>query len=99
MLTLYFYSTHGSISFKLSAKALYLTLGIGILISLGNFLIIKAFTIGAPQSQFSAIMYPTLIVYGFLIGILAFHEKIHFPQIIGIVFAGVGLFLIAYFRK
>src|SRR5579871_5311453 len=61
MLTLYFLTSHGIKSVRLSPKAFYLTLGIGLLISLGNFGIFKAYSLGAPLSQFSAIMYPALI--------------------------------------
>lgn len=99
MLALYFATSHGIKSVRLSPKAFYLAIGIGLLISLGNFAVIKAFSLGAPQSQFSAIMYPVLITYALLIGLLAFHERLHFPQLVGIVLAGVGLFLISYFRK
>ena len=99
MLALYFLTNQSSKSLRLSPKAFYLALGVGILISLGNFGIIKAYTLGAPQSQFSAIFYTVLITYAFLLGLLAFHEKLHFPQLVGVILAGSGLFLIAYFRK
>ncbi len=99
MLALYFVTSHGAKSVRLSPKALYLAIGIGLLISLGNYGIIKAFSLGAPQSQFSAIMYPTLITYALIIGLIAFHEKLHIVQLLGIVLAGTGLFLIVYFRK
>lgn len=99
MLGLYLATSHGVKSLRLSSKAFYLAIGIGLLISLGNFAVIKAFSLGAPQSQFSAIMYPALITYALLIGLLAFHEKLNLPQLIGILLAGVGLFLISYFRK
>jgi drug/metabolite transporter (DMT)-like permease len=99
MLVLYFVANHEVKSLRLSSKALYLALGIGVLISLGNFGIIKAYSLGAPQSQFSAIFYTALIAYAFLLGLLAFHEKLHAPQVLGIVLAGTGLFLVAYFRK
>lgn len=99
MLALYFLTSHDTKSIRLGNKAFYLALGIGLLISLGNYTIIKAFSLGAPQSQFSAIMYPALITYALLIGLLAFNEKLRIPQLIGIVLAGTGLFLIAYFRK
>src|SRR5947209_14046553 len=85
MLTLYFATSHGIKSVRLSQKAFYLAIGIGLLISLGNFAIIKAFSLGAPQSQFTAIMYPALITFGLLIGLLAFHEKLHPPQLLGIL--------------
>lgn len=99
MLALYFLSDNHAKTLKLSPKAFCLALGIGLLISLGNVAIIKAFALGAPQSQFTAIMYSALIGYGLFIGLLFFHEKLHFLQIIGVLLAGVGLVLIAYFRK
>ncbi|MCA9327795.1 EamA family transporter [Candidatus Saccharibacteria bacterium] len=99
MLALYFLTQRGEVSLKLSPKALYLTIAMGVLISLGNYAIIKAYSLGAPQAQYTAIMYSTLIVYGLLIGLLAFHEKLHLPQLLGVFLAGIGLFLIAYFRK
>lgn len=99
MVALYFVTSHGVKSVRLSTKASYLAIGIGLLISLGNFGIIKAFSLGAPQSQFSAIMYPTLITYALLIGLLVFHEKLHLIQLLGVIIAAIGLFLIVYFRK
>ena len=41
----------------LSSKTLWLALGIGLLISLGNFGIIKAYSLGAPQSLFTPLFY------------------------------------------
>ena len=99
MLALYFLTSGDVKSLRLSPKAFYLAIGIGLLISIGNFVIIKAFSLGAPQSQFSAIMYPALISYSLIIGLIAFHEKLHIAQLFGIILAGTGMFLIVYFRK
>lgn len=99
MIALYFATSHGIKTVRLSPKAFYLAFGIGLLISLGNYGIIKAFSLGAPQSQFSAIMYPLLITYALIIGLLVFHEKLHMIQLLGIILAGAGLFLIVYYRK
>jgi drug/metabolite transporter (DMT)-like permease len=99
MLVLYLITSHGSKSLRLSPKAFYVTVGIGLLISLGNLAIIKALSMGAPQSRFTAIMYPTLIAYGLLIGLLVFHEKLHVQQLFGIILAAAGLFLIVFFKK
>src|ERR1039457_20571 len=48
-------------SLSLSAKTLPIVFGIGILLALGNFGIIKAFSLGAPQSLFSIMCYITLL--------------------------------------
>lgn len=99
MLALFFATSGSARSLRLSPKAFYLALGIGLLISIGNFLIIKAFSLGAPQSQFSAIMYPALMIYALAIGVLIFNEKLHSFQILGVFLTGAGLILITLFRK
>ena len=83
----------------LEQRYLLIALGIGALISLGNFGIIKALSLGAPQSLFTPIFYVALIVYGVIFGLLFWREHLNIIQIIGIVMAVVGLFLVAYFRK
>src|SRR5436189_4436104 len=55
-------------SFSLPTKYIPLALSIGALISIGNFFIIKAYSLGAPQSTFSAMFYSLLIVYGLFVG-------------------------------
>jgi drug/metabolite transporter (DMT)-like permease len=80
-------------------KYIWTAIGIGALISLGNFGIIKAFSLGAPQSSFSVIFYTALIVYSVLVGLLVWHESLKPIQIFGMALALVGIFLTAYFRK
>lgn len=82
----------------LTSKNLIFALSIGACLSFGNFLIIKAFSLGAPQSSFSAIMYPLLITYSLIAGIFIWHEKINVPQFVGILFAIIGIILIFYFK-
>jgi len=86
-------------SIVLASKYLWIGLGIGILISLGNFLIIKAYTLGAPQTLFTAIFYPVLIIYAVLVGMLVWHEKLNLGQGVGIVLSILGIVAIFYFKK
>lgn len=79
-------------------KSLWTAIAIGALIGLGNFGIIKAYSLGAPQSIFTALFYVTLIVYGVLFGLIVWHEHLRAVQLLGIVLAAVGVFLTAYFR-
>lgn len=72
---------------------------IGGLISIGNFLIIKAYSMGATQSGFTSIFYPLLIIYGVSAGLLFWHEKLSMYQILGLSLALIGVFLMVYFRK
>ncbi len=97
MFTLYIVSDKGSSAPK--GKYLWAAFAMGAFISLGNFGIIKAYSLGAPQSLFTAIFYVTLIVYGVLFGLLVWHEHLKAIQVLGILLAGVGIFLTAYFRK
>ena len=86
-------------SLALTSKYLYLALGIGVLISLGNFMIIKAYSLGAPQTLFSAIFYPTLIILATLAGLLVWHEKLNLGQSLGIALSIFGILMIFYFKK
>lgn len=98
MLTLHFL-TQTDKSIQLPKKFLLISLGIGVLISLGNWGIIKAFSLGAPQSSFSLIFYVTLIIYGTLFGLLFWHEKLSLVQIAGMLLSFAGVFLVVYFKK
>jgi drug/metabolite transporter (DMT)-like permease len=80
-------------------KSLWTALAIGVLIGLGNFGIIKAYSLGAPQAVFTAMFYVTLIIYGVLFGILVWHEHLRAIQLLGIALAAIGVFLTAYFRS
>lgn len=86
-------------SLILGAKYLPVALGIGVLVGLGNFGIIKAYTLGAPQSLFTILFYVALIIYGILFGFLIWHEKLSIIQIVGMLFAIAGLFMAVYFKK
>lgn len=99
MLLLYFLSSGSKNSSAPHGKWIAVAVAIGILISFGNFGIIKAFSLGAPQSLFSAIFYTTLIIYGVLFGLLIWHEQLRLIQVIGILLATTGIFMAAYFRK
>jgi drug/metabolite transporter (DMT)-like permease len=86
-------------SLELSSKVIPIALGIGLFISLGNFGIIKAYNLGAPQSLFTPIFYVALIVYGVLFGFLIWHEKLNAFQGLGIFIAIIGLLMTVYFKK
>lgn len=98
MIALYFLTSQDH-SLKLSGKPLMIALGIGALISLGNFGIIKALSLGAPQSIFTPFFYITLIVYGVLAGVLFFRESLNIMQILGVLTAATGVAMIFYFKK
>lgn len=86
-------------SVRLSGKYLLLALGIGTLISFGNWGIIKAFSLGAPQSSFSLFFYITLIIYGTIFGLLFWNEKLNIIQALGMALSILGVFLVVYFKK
>lgn len=98
MLMLYFF-TSTEHSFALNSKTLSLAIGIGILVSVGNAAIIKAYGLGAPQSSFTTIFYPLLIVYAIGFGLLFWHERMNWYQVLGTVLSVVGVFLIVYFKR
>ncbi|MDP2648434.1 MAG: EamA family transporter [bacterium] len=98
MLTLYFL-TSAEKSLSIDARSLSIALGIGALISIGNAGIIQAYLWGAPQSSFTAIYYPLLVIYALVVSIIIWHEKLNWYQIVGILFALVGIVLIVYFRR
>lgn len=83
----------------LSTKTIPLVIAIGVLISVGNFLIIKAYSLGAPQSVFTTLFYPLLIVYGVVYGFVLWHEKFTGIQFAGLILIVTGLVLVSYFRK
>ncbi|MFA5876851.1 MAG: EamA family transporter [Candidatus Paceibacterota bacterium] len=97
MLVLFFLTSENK-SLALESKYLPLALGVGVLISLGNVAIIKAYGLGAPQSAFTSIFYPLLIVYALLVGFLFWHEKMSLYQGIGVLLSLAGLWMITYFK-
>lgn len=98
MLSLHFVFDNDK-SVALNNKSLWIALIIGVLISFGNFGIIKAYSLGAPQSLFTPVYYVSLIIYGVLIGILVFREKLNPLQLVGILLVLAGLTMTAYFRR
>ena len=86
-------------SMALNTKTLWLALGIGFLISVGNAGVIKAYGLGAPQSLFTSIFYPLLIVYALAFGLLFWHEKLNIYQMLGAALSIIGVLLIVYFKR
>lgn len=91
--------TSSNKSLNLTGKSLTLALLIGLFIVSGNFLIVKAYSLGAPQSTFTAMFYPVLIILGVLAGVVIWHEKLNAIQLFGMVLSVAGVILISYFRK
>lgn len=98
MLTLHFL-TQSDKSVRLSGKSFVLALGMGLLIALGNFGIIKAFSLGAPQTTFTLFFYVPLILYGTLFGLIFWHERLHLIQIFGFLLSILGIFIVVHFKK
>lgn len=98
MLALYF-MTAGERTVGLASRTFWLAVSIGFLISVGNAAIIKAYGLGAPQSGFTSIFYPLLIVYALVLGLVLWQERINWYQALGIVLAVVGVFLVVYFKR
>lgn len=90
--------TFTSRSITLPVRSLALALGIGALMAAGGYSIVKIFTLGAPQSGFAALYNPLYIVYGLLVGIIVWHEKLNAAQLGGVGLAIIGIIVIAYFR-
>ena len=86
-------------SLTISSKTVPIVIGIGILISLGNFGIIKTLSMGAPQSLFSVVFYITLLLYGVMFGLIFWKESMNLPQICGMLLAVTGIVIIYYFKK
>ncbi|MEK7059896.1 MAG: EamA family transporter [Patescibacteria group bacterium] len=98
MLTLHLLTERDK-SLALGTKNLAAILGIGLFISLGNYGVIKAYSLGAPQAIFTALFYVALIIYGVIFGLLFWHERLNAVQMLGIVISIIGLFMATYFRK
>lgn len=86
-------------SFSISGKVFLISIAIGTLISLGNYLIIKAYSLGAPQSLFTALFYPLMIIGSLVVGLLIWSEKLNLLQVMGIMLSVLGILLVAYFKK
>ncbi|HEU4985123.1 MAG TPA: hypothetical protein VFT58_05735, partial [Nitrososphaera sp.] len=76
-----------------------LTLGMGAGIAIGNFGIIKALSLGAPQSTFTLLFYISLLIYGIIFGLVLWREKLQLIQVAGVALACIGIFLAVYFKK
>ena len=98
MFIIYFFTSPIK-SIALSLKHLPIVLGIGTLIILGNAAVIKAYSLGAPQSTFTSIFYPLLLVYSLIFGILFFGEKLGLYQVLGLILLFAGLILITQFKS
>lgn len=86
-------------SLALSARYLTLAFAIGLFITFGNFVVMKAYALGAPQASFSSIFNPLFIIYGVLFGLLIWHEKLNLGQVGGIILSILGVVAIFYFKK
>jgi drug/metabolite transporter (DMT)-like permease len=75
-----------------------MSIGIGTLLGMGNFVIIKALSLGAPQSAFALLFNPLYIVYGLIFGLVVWHEKVNLQQLGGAALAIAGIIIISYFR-
>lgn len=84
---------------SMNGKYLGAAVAIGTLIALGNFGIIKAYSLGAPQSLFTIMFYVLLIIYGVIFGIIYWNERLHPVQILGLLLALTGIIITVYFRK
>jgi drug/metabolite transporter (DMT)-like permease len=86
-------------SISLTSKSAYLSIVIGVFLALANFFVIKAYSLGAPQASFSAIMYSLLIIYATFAGVLVWHEKVNAMQLLGILMSVAGIILVLYFKN
>lgn len=86
-------------SVQLSSRALLISLAIGVCVSLGNYFIIRGYSLGASQSLFTSIFYPILIGLSVLVGVLVWSEKMSPVQWLGIIFSIVGIVLVGFFRR
>ena len=86
-------------SIALPQRSLIIALTMGTLIALGNYGIIKAYSLGAPQSIFSPLFYVITIVYGIIFGLLLWHEQLNLIQLLGATLSVIGIILIIYSTK
>lgn len=96
MFTAYLATKETTALSEISNRSWSFIVGIGLLISFGNYLVIKAFNLGADQSTFTAIFNPAYIIFGLLAGWLIWQEKLTVMQLSGTGLAVVGIILIAY---
>ncbi|OGG69207.1 hypothetical protein A3F27_01295 [Candidatus Kaiserbacteria bacterium RIFCSPHIGHO2_12_FULL_53_13] len=99
VMVLLYFLTSTEKSVYLASRSLWLAIGIGVLVSVGNAAIIRAYGLGAPQSSFTSIFYPLLIVYALAFGLLFWHERLNWYQVLGVAFSILGVLLIVYFKR
>ncbi len=98
MLVLYLITSPTKV-LALSSRSLWLAVTIGVLISVGNAAIIRAYGLGAPQSSFTSIFYPLLIVYALGFGLLFWNERLNWYQMLGVALSIIGVLLVVYFKR
>ncbi len=86
-------------SLSLPDKALPLAIGIGALVSIGTLFVIKGYSLGAPSAVFNSIYSTLFIVFGIILGIIFFNEKINFPQVVGAFLSVAGILVMIYFKN
>jgi drug/metabolite transporter (DMT)-like permease len=84
-------------SLSVGPRTMWLSLGIGTLIALGNFTIIKIFNLGATQSAFSSLFNPLYIVYGLTVGVVIWHDRLNIIQLGGVALSIAGIIIISVF--
>ncbi len=86
-------------SFSLSFKYAPIVIGIAAFLTIANYSIVKAYTLGAPQSSFSAIFNPLYIIFGLFLGVIIWQEKLNLYQALGVALSLIGMMLVIYFKK
>ena len=99
VMVLLYLMTPGEKSLALASKSLWLAISIGVLVSVGNAAIIRAYGLGAPQSGFTSVFYPLLIVYAIFFGLLFWNERLNWYQVLGVALSIIGVLLIVYFKR
>ncbi len=85
-----------SLAFEVSNYPL--VLAIGAALAFGNAAIIKSYLSGATQSEFTAIFYSALIIYGILAGFLIWKEKFTLVQAGGVALILVGIGMVTFWK-
>lgn len=86
-------------SFSLNLKYAPIVIGIAAFLTIANYSIVKAYTLGAPQSSFSAIFNPLYIIFGLFLGVIIWQEKLNLYQALGVALSLIGMMLVIYFKK
>ncbi|MBI2010129.1 MAG: EamA family transporter, partial [Candidatus Chisholmbacteria bacterium] len=99
VMLLFHWLTAANKSVILTSKHWQVAIAIGVLIALGNWGIIKAYSLGAPQSIFTPLFYVTIIIYGVVFGFFFWHERLNLTQLVGVALALVSLVVIVYSKR